>query len=133
MQRHRYVEHVGEIELELEATTKAGVFAEALTAFRELVDGTGVHGPRRRNEIALAPEPSAMLLADWLDELVFLAEVHAFVPQRVVDIDLRGRGLHATVEGGHGRPRNIVKAVTLEDLELCRREGHWYGHVVLDV
>lgn len=133
MQTHRYIEHVGEIELELEATSKADLFAEAVTAFRELVDGAGVHGRPRWYEIDLAPESSSMLLVDWLHELVFLAEVHAFVPRRVVDLDLRGGGLRATVEGDRGRPRHVVKAVTLEDLEVCRREGHWYGHVVLDV
>ena len=134
MQGHRYLEHVGELELELEADTEAGVFAEALAAFRELVDGVGVHGRPLRREIDLAPEDDAAhLLADWLEELVFLAEVHAFVPCRVIDIDVGGGALRATVEGHHGRPRHLVKAVTLTGLELGRRTDRWYGHVVLDV
>ena len=132
MQIHRFIEHVG--ELELEADSEAGVFAQAATAFRELVDGTGVHGRPQRRTIDLAPEDDPpRLLADWIEELVFLAEVHAFVPRRVVELDVRGGGIHATVEGDHGRPRHLIKAVALEDLELCRRQGRWYGHVVLDV
>ena len=130
---HRYVEHVGELELELESSSERGLFAEALTAFRELVDDTGVHGPPLRRDIELPPEESALLLADWLGELIFLAETHAFVPRRVIELDLHGGGLRATVEGERGRPRHLVKAVTLEHLDVSQREGRWHGRLVLDV
>ena len=133
MQRHRCIEHVGEIELELEAESAGGVFAEALAAFRELVDGAGTYGPPRRHEIEIAGETPPALLAHWLEELAFLADAQAFVPARVVEIDVTGSGLRSIVEGNHGRPRHVVKAVTFDHLELVRSEGRWHGHVVLDV
>lgn len=133
MRTHRYVEHVGELELELEATSERELFAEALAAFRELVDGAGTHGRPQRREIVLAPEDDReLLLADWLSELVFLAEAEAFVPRALVGLEL-GDGLQATVEGELGRPRHLVKAVAHRGLELSQREGRWHGHVVLDV
>lgn len=134
MRTHRYVEHVAELELELEATSEAELYAEALAAFRELVNGSGTHERPLRREIVLAPEDDPeLLLADWLDELVFLAEVEAFVPRELVDVTLVGGGLRATVEGELGRPRPIVKAVTLDGLELTQTRGQWHAHVVLDV
>jgi len=134
MRMHRYVEHVAELELELEATSEAELFAEALVAFRELVDGLGTRGRRLRREIVLAPEDHPeLLLADWLDELVFLAEVEAFVPRELVEVALVGGGLRATADGELGRPRHVVKAVTFEKLELSQTRGRWRGHVVLDV
>ena len=57
------MEHVGELEVELEAATEAGVFAEALEVFRELVNGVGVHGRPLRREIDLAPEDDAPRLS----------------------------------------------------------------------
>jgi SHS2 domain-containing protein len=130
----RFVEHVGEVELVLEAASEEGLFAEATAAFRELVDGAGAAGEPLRHELELrAPEPG-LLLADWLDELVFLAEVEGFVPLRVTALELDDRGgLRAALEGVRGRPRHLVKGATLHRLELARNGGEWHARVVLDV
>jgi len=133
VQGHRFVEHVGEIELVLEAGSEAGVFAEAMDAFRELVEGVPAEGQPYRHAVELEARDTAALLADWLNELVFLAEVDAFVPLRVEDLDVGTRTLRATLEGVRGRPRHLVKAATLHDLELERNGGGWRARVVLDV
>jgi SHS2 domain-containing protein len=131
---HRFLEHVAEAELVLEAPTEDGVFTAALDAFRELVDGRRAPaGPPLTHEVALSGGERALLLADWLGELVFLAEVEGFVPDRVEALALDDRGLRATVAGHRGRPRHLVKAVTLDGLELERRGRTWHAHVVLDV
>jgi SHS2 domain-containing protein len=129
---HRFVEHVGEVEIELDATTEAGIFEAALAAFAELV-ATGKEGEPARNEIELTAADRALLLVDWLSELLFLAEVEGFVPERVAALKLEDHRLHAAVIGHRGRPRQLVKAVTLNSLELEQHEGTWHGRVVLDV
>jgi SHS2 domain-containing protein len=85
---HAWVEHTAELQLELEAPTREEVFAEAFLALRELLADAGEdegEGERERErgsgegEIverrveAGAPDPPA-LLAEWLQELVFLVE-----------------------------------------------------------
>ena len=133
MAAHRLVEHVGEIELELEGASESDVFAEAAAAFRELVDGGSVGRGTYRHEISLGPADADLLLADWLGELVFLAEVDGFVPIRVIELQLRGRRVFAVVEGVQGRPRHLIKGVTLHGLRLVRDGEGWRGRVVLDV
>lgn len=131
---HRFLEHVAEAELLLEAPTEGGLFVAALDAFRELVDGSRPSaGVFVTHEVALTGGERALLLADWLGELVFLAEVEGFVPDRVEELTLDDRGLRATIAGHRGRPRHLVKAVTLDGLELERRGRTWHAHVVLDV
>jgi SHS2 domain-containing protein len=130
---HELVEHVGEVELALEAASEEGLFSEAADAFRELVDGGPAQGEALRREIELAGPELARLLVDWLDELVFLAEVQAFVPQRVAALELDGTGLRATVEGVRGRPRHLVKAATLHRLDVTQEGKVWRARVVLDV
>ena len=130
---HRYVEHVSEVELSLDAESEAGLFAEATAAFRELVDGRGRRAGTVRREISLGPDTPELLLLDWLNELVFLAEVDAFVPQRIAALELADGRLEATVEGARGRPRHLVKGATLHDLELSEGAGRWHARVVLDV
>jgi SHS2 domain-containing protein len=128
----RLVEHVGEVELALASPTEEGVFEEAAAAFRELVDGSRAEGERLRREIVLHAEEPALLLVDWLNELLFLAEVERFVSVLVERLELAD-GLSATVAGVRGRPRHLVKGATLNGLELTRDPRGWHGHVVLDV
>ena len=130
--RHRFVEHVGEVEFQLQSPTEAGIFEAAAHAFAELVS-TGETGEAAVHEIALEGEDHARLLVEWLGELVFLLEVEEFVPERVATLELLGDRLHAFVEGRRDRPRHLVKAATLNDLALRREGGLWHGRVVLDV
>lgn len=127
----RFVEHVGEVEVELEAASEAGVFEAALGAFAELVaDGDG---QVTRHEFALEAGDRALLLVDWLGELVFLAEMERFVPQRVVAIEVAGNSVRTTIEGRLGDPRHFVKAVTLNRLRFEQEGEVWHARVVLDV
>jgi SHS2 domain-containing protein len=129
---YRFVEHVGEVEIDLEAADELGIFESALEAFAELV-GADADGVPARHEIELGCSDHALLLADWLSELVFLAEVECFVPERLTDCVLARSRLRASVAGRRGLPRHLVKAVTLNGLSLECNGGVWRGHVVLDV
>ena len=129
---YRWVEHTGELELHVEAQSPEGVFAEALAAFAELV-GDGPVGEPARYEIELEAADQATLLAEWLGELVYLAETQGLVPERVAGFDLEGTRLRATVEGRLGQPPHLVKAVTYHGLELVREGEGWRARVVLDV
>ncbi|HEU6446115.1 MAG TPA: archease [Gaiellaceae bacterium] len=128
---YRFTSHTGEAEVEFEAPTEAGVFAEAVHAFAELLDaGPGKAATR---ELHVDAADRTTLLAEWLGELVFLAETDGFVPEHVVELDLADRSLHAVVTGRVARPRHLVKAVTYHDLSLEERDGGWFARVVLDV
>ena len=129
---YRFAEHGGEVELELESADEAGIFAAALAAFAELVS-EGNHGDVVEHEVELREDDRALLLADWLNELVFLADVERFVPQRLEAFELAHDRLRATLAGRRGQPRQLVKAVTLNSLEFGREGGVWHGRVVLDV
>jgi len=129
---HRFVEHVGEVEVELEADSETGIFASALAAFAELV-GAGEGGEPAVHVVELTADDPPLLLVEWLNELVYLAEVEQFVPERLAAIDLLDGRLRATVAGRRAAPRHLVKAVTLSRLELDRDGARWHGRVVLDV
>ena len=69
---YRFAEHGGEVEVELESTTEMGLFAAATDAFAELVS-TEAEGPCVQHEIEVEGDDRAVLLVDWLNELVYLA------------------------------------------------------------
>ena len=130
---YRWIDHTSELELAIDAPTEAAVFADAFAAYVELVrDEESLE--RERRKIALRSAERAMLLADWLEELVYLADTQQFVPDRLADLRLEDGALHATVRGHRGEPRALVKAVTRHRLAFePDGSGGWHATVVLDV
>jgi SHS2 domain-containing protein len=128
---HRFASHTGEAQIEIEAPSAEAVFAEAAAAFAELEGGAG--GEPARRAVDLAGGDPATLLADWLAELVFLADADGFVPEEVLELELGSEGLRATLAGRLSEPRRLVKAATYHDLLFERREGGWFARVVVDV
>jgi SHS2 domain-containing protein len=128
----RWVEHTAELELEIEAPSEEAVFGEALAAFAELVgDGSGAWTTR---ELEVEAHEPALLLGEWLSELVYLADAEQFVPERIAALELGEGMLRATVEGHRGDPKPLVKGVTLHRLEFRRDDTvGWRARVVLDV
>ncbi len=129
---HQFVEHGGEVEVELTATSETGIFGAALDALAELVAEDGDGRPVLR-EIELSGRDRPLLLVDWLGELLFLGEVEQFVPTEIVSIELGDEGLAATVAGYCGTPRPLVKGVALNGLRFEQEGGIWHGRVVFDV
>jgi SHS2 domain-containing protein len=86
------------------------------------------------HEVELEAHDRRALLAEWLNERVYLADAERFVPEQVVRLKLDGGGLRAILSGYRGEPRPLVKAVTVHGLahERDDRVG-WRARVVLDV
>jgi SHS2 domain-containing protein len=136
----RWVEHTGELELELDSASAEELFAEALAAMSELFGDVspppGGSEPRDQDEMremTVRASDLPALLAAWLDELVFLAETEGFVPEAVESLDVGELELRARIRGRLGDAPHLVKAVTYHQLELGRTNGAWRGRVVLDV
>jgi len=128
-------EHVGELQLWVIAPTEPEVFAEALQAVRELLaeDGAPPPDPVEAREILLEGADRAVLLADWIAELAFLAETDSFVADSLDSIELDAGSLRARVRGHFGRPPHLVKAVTYHRLSFEPQRDGWAATVVLDV
>ena len=128
----RWIEHTGELELELEASSEQGLFEAGFDAMRELVsddEATGwIEVP-----VALSGSDRAILIADWLGELAFLGETRGLVPHRLASFELSDDGARGIVQGAAGDPPHLVKGVTYHRLCFERANGGWRARVVLDV
>jgi SHS2 domain-containing protein len=133
---YAWAEHTGELELRVEAASPEAVLADALAALGELL-GEGEAGTpdlaRESRRLDLEGADRAVLLADWLAELAFLAETEGFVPDAVEALALRPDGLSARVAGRRARPPHLVKAVTYHRLAFEPAGAGWRGVAVLDV
>jgi SHS2 domain-containing protein len=129
---YTWVDHTAELELHIGARSRQELFAEALTAYAELV-ARDEAGDEVQHEVSAEAADDAALLAEWLGELVFLAETDDFVPGRLERLELSSSRLSAVVSGRRGRPAHLVKAVTYHGLELAQEGDVWRAKVVLDV
>jgi SHS2 domain-containing protein len=155
----RFTEHVGELELVLEADTPEELFVEAARVVsRECgpVDAEPVEWER----ISLTARDLGTLLVDWLNELIGRSEVENRAYGDVRRLVLRqtaaagadagaeaARGetgtrpgdgasvtLEAEVRGRHVRSwESALKAATYHGLRLERQGDRWTAQVLLDV
>src|SRR5919201_2200094 len=127
-------EHTGELELWVTAASEPEVFEEALRAVAELLGGEEVEaGAAESRLVAIEGGDHARLLAGWIEELAFLAETEAFVPERAEELRLAPAGVSARIVGRTGSPPHLIKAVTLHRLAFERDNDGWRARVVLDV
>jgi SHS2 domain-containing protein len=133
---YRWVEHTGELELEITAGSERAVFSEGLAALGELLAERAAgesEGRELVHEVSVSAPDRATLLADWLGELAFLAETQGLVPERLDRLELSPNRLEAKVAGTRGSPAHLVKGVTYHRLEMQRDGETWRARVILDV
>lgn len=136
---YRWVEHTGELELEIDAESEERVFADALEALGHLLRGDDEeHGRVPAGEpvehaIEVDGTDRPRLLAAWLGELAFLAETEGLVCDGVTGLRLGDGTLHASIHGHAADPPHLVKAVTYHRLAFEEHEGRWRARAVLDV
>jgi SHS2 domain-containing protein len=130
---HCWGEHVGELELRLDAAEEAGLFAAAVGAIGELLGSDERAGAREWMEVSAEGAERAVLLAAWVEELVFVAEHDGIVPVTAEEMVLESGRIGARIGGYRGDPPHLVKAVTYHRLTFERRDGGWRAVLVLDV
>jgi SHS2 domain-containing protein len=129
---YRWIEHTGELEVELEASTEHGVFEAAFEAMRDLLSD-GEAPERLEIPVQVEGRDRAALLAAWLGELAFLAETRGLAPDRLALLELDEGGLRALVQGWEGSPPHLVKGATYHRLRFEPAGAGWRARVVLDV
>ena len=105
---HTWIEHTAELQLELHAGSQAGVFRQALDAMRELLEAdAGTLGAQAERNVEVEATDRAALLAEWLAELVFLAEMEGLVPESVRDLVVAEDSVTGIVRGRLGERRHL--------------------------
>lgn len=140
---YAFESHTADIALECWGNTVGDVFEQAALAMVGLMYDVAGIDPDQERLVELEAPDRELLLAAWLNELIFLFEAEAFLGCRFLIETLEDRGprnshLRAKVAGAsnaRGRyvMRDVVKAATLHDLHVARVKDGWLGHVLLDV
>jgi SHS2 domain-containing protein len=132
---HQRRDHTSEIELHIRAGWLGDLLAEAGRALAEvqLTSADCVPGGPAR-PIRISSSDREALLVDWLNELIFLADIDRWVAMDfsidlVKDTEVRARASGVTLEWGASR----VKAATFHGLRIEDVPGGVEANVLLDV
>lgn len=131
---HEYLPHTGELVLRLRGSTISEVLRQAALALSDvLLSGRPAAGSERVCKVRLDAPDRATLLIDWLNELLYLAEHHRWVPTQV-DLEATETHLDAVARGPElPEAPSLVKAATWHNLSFEVRDGGFEAQVLLDV
>lgn len=132
---HRWVDHTAEVQLQVGAGSLAGLLAEAGRALGALLlRGREAEPSGEARTIEVSSVDREALLVDWLNEIIFLAEVERWV---AVDLDFSAASethLKASARGASvADPPALVKAATFHGLAVEERDGGLQAEVIFDV
>lgn len=133
-----HFQHVADVGVRGFGPTPAAAFAQAALALTAVVtDPDEVRAEQAVDIACSAPDP-AILLADWLNALVFEMATRGMLFSRFeVDIEgdaLRARAWGEAVDVCRHRPAAEVKGATLSELRVERAaDGRWLAQCIVDV
>lgn len=130
--------HEADVGVRGYGATPAEAFANAALALTAVVADPAAIEPRERVAVACRAPDLELLLADWLNALVFEMATRRMLFSRFeVEIErgeLRAAAFGEPVDAARHRPAVEVKGATLTELRVSRQaDGRWLAQCVVDV
>ena len=139
MARHWQLEHTADVGVAAEAESFELLLAElARGMFEFIVDPKKVLPVEEYEGGEVGGESLEGLVVNWLNELLYLHEVHEilfcrFSPRRVSPLHVVGKAMGESIDPERHAPIGAVKAATYHALSAEQKEGLWHARVYFDV
>jgi SHS2 domain-containing protein len=135
---HETFDHTADLGLRIRAADLDTLFAEAGAAlFSVIVDNLDAVVPTQPRELRIAGDDHALLLFDWLRELLYLFDSEGWLFSRF-EVTVADDGLAAVAwgekldEARHALGHE-VKAITYHGLKVEREPDGWLAEVIVDI
>jgi SHS2 domain-containing protein len=135
--RWEHFPHDADIGVRGYGATLAEAFAQAALALSAAVTDLNNIDPRERIELACSAPDAELLLAEWLNVLIFEMSTRQMLFSRF-DVTIDGNDLRATVYGepvsrAKHEPAVEPKGATYTALSVQRDNEHWIAQCIIDV
>jgi SHS2 domain-containing protein len=132
------IEHTADIGVRAWGETVGAVFEQAALGMFSLAYATAEAQSREQRRLELQAPGAELLLAAWLNELLYIFESEGFAFSGWTVEEIGPERLVAIVTGEPGGARRlharaVVKAATLHDLAVRPTDQGWEARVLLDV
>ena len=127
------VEHTADLALRVRGSSLQALFANAARGMFQFM-GDAFSLDSECFSVKLESPDAETLLVDWLNELIFLSEVHGRIFCAYNFVSISETQLHAQIGGGLAeRWRERIKAATFHDLRIQREGDGYLVTIVFDV
>ena len=141
---YHYLEEIGTADIAFEATGRdlPELFKDAADATTNvMIDNLDGIEPRETRQIELSNDQIDMLLFDFLQELIYLKDAerlllrvrHAQIHQKNEKYFWKAEVTGEPLDEARHQQRADVKAVTLHDFSVEKKNGGWRARVLLDI
>jgi SHS2 domain-containing protein len=136
--KYRQLSHTADLGLRIWGKTPEELFENAGAALTAVLTDRRRLRPENTEEIIVeAPDLEALLVA-WLNHLLYLYDVDAFLGREFRVLELTAQRLTAAARGETYDPQRhlagtAVKAATYHHLEIVNKNGGWQATVILDL
>lgn len=146
---YEFFAHTADVGLRAWGASAAEVFEQAALALVTMLYDPAAVAEQERVPFALEAADGELLLAEWLNEVLYTVDAGRAVFRRfevatvgpaagggdevAVPWRLEAAGVGEPFDARRHRVTPAVKAATLHGLSLRRTAGGWVGEVVLDV
>ncbi len=136
--KYRQLAHTADLGLRIWGESRKELFENAGAALTGVLTDPRRLRRQKTVEILLdGPDLEALLVA-WLNYLLYLYDVNAFLGREFKVLELTPQRLAAQARGetydpGRHVSRTAVKAATYHHLEIINRNGRWQATVILDL
>jgi SHS2 domain-containing protein len=136
--KYRQLSHTADLGLRIWGPTREELFENAGAALTAVLTDRRRLRLRHIEKITVeAPDLEALLVA-WLNHLLYLYDVTAFLGREFKILELTPQRLAAQARGEAYDPqrheaKTAVKAATYHHLEVANRDGLWEATVILDL
>jgi SHS2 domain-containing protein len=131
-------EHTADLGLRIRAANLEQLFVEAAEAlFSTIVEDLSAVAPKERLDMQLEGDDRALLLFDWLNELLFRFDTEHLLfgkfEVRLKDNTLNGAGWGEPLDLSRHSLSHEVKAITYHGLRVEQEENGWLAEVIVDI
>lgn len=135
---HREFDHTGDLGIEVEAESLAGILEEAAIGMFGLLTDLSDVSSVEEYRVSVSGDDEQNLLLNWLSELNFMHLTERIVPARFTIDTLDELHAEATVGGEPVDPERHkiyteIKAVTYHGMVVEERRDRWFARVIFDV
>jgi protein archease len=141
---YRFLEEIGTADIAFEATGRdlPELFSDAADAtMNVMIDNLDAIEPRETRHIELSNDEIDMLLFDFLQELIYLKDAellllrirHMQMDEKDKKYFLKSEAVGEPLDAARHHQRADVKAVTLHDFSVEKKNGGWRARVLLDI
>jgi len=129
--------HGADVGVRGAGATKAQAFEQAAVALTAIVTDPETVEPQRSVRVECEAPDDGLLLAEWLNRLVYEMATRGMLFSRF-SVQLDGARLDATawgepVDRHRHRPAVEIKGATYTSLRVAQEDGQWIAQTVVDV